>query len=478
MRGRDGISTPVRPTRTPNNARIIELLKEEQATFAERHPRSRALFERGQEHYLYGAPSHWMRRWAGGFPVYVKSASGTALLCVDGFDYVDFCLGDTGGMCGHGVPAITEAVTRRLAAGATFMLPTEDADWVGAELAHRFRLPYWGFTTSATDANRAVIRIARMVTGRNRVLVFNGCYHGSVEEAHVALKDGQLVLRNGIHPNGVDHASVSRVIEFNDVAALESALAPRDVACVLAEPCMTNYGMIEARPGFLAALRQATRRTGTLLVLDETHTISAGPGGYTGRDRLDPDAFVIGKAVGGGIPVGLYGLSDDLANRLWTLVPKVNPATVRQSSHLGFGGTLAGSALQVAAVRAVLSEVLTETNYKRMIALAESLAADARAIVARHGLPWHIAQSGARVETMWAAIPPMNASEVAKSRDGALEALLHIYFLNRGILITPFHSMLLMCPATSARDVARYSEVFASFCRDLMGTESVPAEAS
>jgi NAD(P)-dependent dehydrogenase (short-subunit alcohol dehydrogenase family) len=240
-----------------NHVRIIELLREEQAVFAERHPRSRALFERGQQHFLYGAPSHWMRRWAGGFPVYVDSASGSALHCVDGLDYVDFCLGDTGGMCGHGVSAITDAITRRVASGATFMLPTEDADWVGAELARRFRLPYWGFTTSATEANRAVFRIARMVTGRGRVLVFNGCYHGSVEVAHVALADGRVVLRNGIHPNGVDHASVSRVLEFNDVAALETALAPRDVACVLAEPCMTNYGMIEAQPGFLAALRDA-----------------------------------------------------------------------------------------------------------------------------------------------------------------------------------------------------------------------------
>src|SRR5208337_385030 len=185
------------------------------------------------------------------------------------------------------------------------------------------------------------------------------------------------------------------------------------------------------------------------------------------------DAFVIGKAIGGGIPVGLYGVSRDVAARLWNLVPKVNPATVRQSSHLGFGGTLPGSALQVAAVRAALSAVLTEANFRKMISLAEELAADARAVVARHRLPWHIAQSGARVETMWMARPPVNASEVAKSRDGTLEALLHVYFLNRGILITPFHSMLLMCPATSAADIARYSAVFSSFCRELTSTHDV-----
>src|SRR5574337_432678 len=286
--------------------RVDAMLDREQQLFAQRHPASRAAFEAGQQHYLYGAPSHWMRRWAGGFPLLAREAHGTRVRCADGLDYVDFCLGDTGGMCGHGDPAITAAVAAQLARGTTLMLPTDDAAWVGAELARRFGLPYWGFTTSASDANRAAIRIARMVTGRERVLVFNGCYHGSVEEAHVALGDhGEVVLRNGIHPNAVDHARVSRVIEFNDVAALEAALAPGDVACVLAEPFMTNYGMIAPQPGFLDALRELTRRAGTLWIVDETHTLSNGPGGYTALHRLEPDFFVVGKAVGGGIPVGL-----------------------------------------------------------------------------------------------------------------------------------------------------------------------------
>src|SRR5574337_849944 len=291
--------------------RVDAMLDREQQLFAQRHPASRAAFEAGQQHYLYGAPSHWMRRWAGGFPLLAREAHGTRVRCADGLDYVDFCLGDTGGMCGHGDPAIAAAVAAQLARGTTLMLPTDDAAWVGAELARRFGLPYWGFTTSASDANRAAIRIARMVTGRERVLVFNGCYHGSVEEAHVALGDhGEVVLRNGIHPNAVDHARVSRVIEFNDVAALEAAPAPGDV----------------------------TRRTGTLWIVDETHTLSNGPGGCTALHRLEPDFFVVGKAVGGGIPVGLYGASEAVAQRLWALVPKVNPARVRQSAHLGFGG--------------------------------------------------------------------------------------------------------------------------------------------
>lgn len=449
------------------NRDLSALLTREQEEFLDRHPRSKALFNSGQRHYLYGTPSHWMRRWAGGFPLYVQRASGTRVHCVDGLDYVDFCLGDTGGMCGHAVASVTSAIAAQLAKGATFMLPTEDAEWVGEELSRRFRLPYWGFTTSASDANRAAIRIARMVTDRARVLVFNGCYHGSVEEAHVALDHGQMTLRNGIHPNAVNHSLVSRVVEFNDVEALQTALAPQDVACVLTEPCMTNYGMIEAKPGFMKTVRDATRRAGTLLIIDETHTISAGPGGYTARDGLDPDIFVIGKAIGGGIPVGLYGTAAHLTKDLWRQVPKVNPARVRQSSHLGFGGTLAGSALQVAAVRAVLSDVLTERNFERMIALAGQLAEGAREIVHHFGLRWHIAQSGARVETMWSPKPPINAMDVTRTRDPILESLMHVYFLNRGVIITPFHCMLLMCPATQESDVAQYLSVFSEFCREI-----------
>ena len=448
-------------------AALQPMLAAEQALFAQTHPRSRAAFDAGQAHYLYGTPSHWMRRWAGGFPPAVKRAHGAHLECVDGHDYVDFCLGDSGGMCGHGHPAITAAVAAQLARGATFMLPSEDAAWVGAELARRFGLPYWGFTTSASDANRAAIRIARMVTGRDKVLVFDGCYHGSVEEAHVALQDGRVVMRNGIHPNAVDHARVSKVIAFNDVPALEAALAPGDVACVLAEPFMTNYGMIAPQPGFLDALRDLTRRSGTLLVIDETHTFSEGPGGYTGRHGLVPDFLAVGKSVGGGVPVGLYGVGREVAERLWALVPKVNPAAVRQSAHLGFGGTLAGSALQVAAVRAVLEQVLTEAAFEHMIAVAGDLAARMRAVVARHGLPWHVAQIGARVETMFAPAAPRDAAEVARGRDGVLESLLHVYFMNRGVLITPFHSMLLMCPATTRADAGRYVEVLELFCAAL-----------
>jgi glutamate-1-semialdehyde 2,1-aminomutase len=451
-----------------NPAGLAAWLAREQHEFSERRPGSRALYAAGERHYLYGAPLHWMRRWAGGFPLYAARASGAHVWCVDGFEYVDLCLGDTGAMAGHAAPEVTAAVSAQLQRGATMMLPTEEAAWVGEELTRRFGLPYWGFTTSASDANRAAVRIARLITGRERVLVFNGCYHGSVEEAHVGLADGRMVMRSGVHPNAIDHQRVSRVVEFNDLPALEAALRGRDVALVLAEPCMTNYGMIEAQPGFLAALRELTRRTGTLLLYDETHTWSAGPGGYTGRDHLDPDIFTIGKAIGGGVPVGLYGVSAEVAARLWEHAPRESARPgVRQSSHLGFGGTLAGSALQVAAVRAVLAQVLTPESFARMIGLATGLATRARSVVRDCGLPWFIAQSGARVETLLTPQAPRNASELARRRDSAVETLLHLYMLNRGVLITPFHSMLLTCPATAAADVERYLSAFDGLCRQL-----------
>ncbi|MDX8538820.1 MULTISPECIES: transaminase [Mesorhizobium] len=439
-----------------------DLLDREQQRFLETHPRSAAAWEEGKRHFLYGGPSHWMRRWAGGFPVYAASASGAHIRDIDGHDYVDFALGDTGGMCGHAPEAVTRAALRQLQNGTTMMLPTEDSLWVGAELTRRFGLPYWTLTTSATDANRGAIRIARMITGRDKVLVFSGCYHGGVEEAHVEIRDGRVGMRNMIHPNGVDHSAVSRVVEFNDIAALEEALSAGDVACVLTEPLMTNFGMIPVADGFHAALREITRRTGTVLIIDETHTISSGPGGCTAQHGLEPDMLVAGKAIAGGIPAGVFGVSREIAERLWAIVPMVNPR-VRQSAHLGIGGTLAGNALTVATMRAVLEEVLTPANFEKMIANASRLAEAARGIISANKLPWHVTQIGARAEIMFMPAPPRNGADVIAGRRGDLETLLHAFYMNEGILVTPFHTMFLMCPATSPSDVDRHTHVFTRF---------------
>jgi glutamate-1-semialdehyde 2,1-aminomutase len=445
------------------NGPVVErLIADEQADFAATHPKSQALYAAGQHHYLYGAPSHWMRRWAGGFPIYLAHAEGSRITDVDGHDYVDLCLGDSGGMCGHGNCVIAEAVAKQMRAGATAMLPTEQSLWLGTELQRRFGLPYWGLTTSASDANRATIRIARMLTGRPKILVFNGCYHGSVEEAHVALRDGSMVLRNNINPNGLDHRTISKVIEFNDTDQLRDALAPGDVAAVLAEPFMTNYGMIPPAAGFHDALRRLTRETGTLLIIDETHTFSSGPGGYVAAHGLEPDLLTLGKAIAGGVPGAVYGTSAEVAERLWQIVPRVNPV-IRQSAHLGFGGTLAGGALAVAAMSAVLAQVLTQRAFAHMHRLAGRLADGVREAIAKHRLPWHVTQIGGRVEYMFSAQVPRNATEAALARHGGLETLLHVFFLNRGVLLTPFHNMVLMCPASTEDDVARHTAMFGAF---------------
>ncbi|MCG2626195.1 transaminase [Bradyrhizobium sp. WYCCWR 13023] len=446
----------------PRAAALDRLIDAEQARFLRLHPRSAAAWREGRCHFLYGAPSHWMRRWAGGFPVYVDAAAGAHVRDIDGSDYVDFCLGDTGAMCGHAPEAVTRAVTQQIARGATMMLPTEDSLWVGAELSRRFGSRYWTLTTSATDANRAAIRIARMITGRSKVLVFSGCYHGGVDEAHVEIRDGQIGLRNMIHPNAVDHDAVTRIVEFNDVTALEVALAHEDVACVLTEPVMTNFGMIPVEEGFHRALRELTRRTRTVLIIDETHTLSCGPGGYTALHGLAPDILVAGKAIAGGIPAGIFGLDQAIAERLWQIVPPVNPRQ-RQSAHLGFGGTLAGGALAVAAMRAVLEEVLTAPAYAGMIGHAKHLAAHVGGVIARAKLAWHVTQIGARIEIMFMPKAPRNGADVIAGRRPDLETLMHAFYMNEGILITPFHGMLLTCPATSAADVERHGDVFERF---------------
>ncbi|HET9614425.1 MAG TPA: transaminase, partial [Candidatus Limnocylindrales bacterium] len=394
-------------------------------------------------------------RWAGPWPPFVERASGAHLTCIDGHDYVDFCLGDTGAMAGHSPAPTVAAVRRQLARGITHMLPTEDALAASAELGRRFGLPLWQFTITATDANRFVIRLARHLTGRSKVVVHDHCYHGSVDETF-ATRDasGAVVASPGSIGPPVDPAETTRVVQFNDVDDLERALADRDVAAVLIEPALTNVGIVLPEPGYLAAVRELTRRTGTLLVIDETHTICAGPGGMTGRDGLEPDLLVIGKTIGGGIPAGAYGMTDEVASALAGRIAR------DESDIGGIGGTLAGYALSLAAIRATLEEVLTADAFARMIPLAERWASGTSAAIARHGAPWHVTRLGARAEYHFVARPPRTGAEQAAHLDPELERFLHLWAMNRGILMTPFHNMALMSPATTEADVDRHTAVF------------------
>ncbi len=284
--------------------RIHELTERERERFAASHPRSRELHERAGASLLSGVPMNWMTRWPGDFPVFVERAEGAELVDVDANVYADLCLGDTGAMTGHSPPATTAAVNDRLARGITAMLPTEDAAAVGEEMQRRFGLRHWQFTLSATDANRFVVRIAREITGRSKILVHNHCYHGTVDETVADLAEGRVAAREGSFGPPVDPAQTTRVVEINDLETLERELAHGDVACVLVEPALTNIGIVAAEAGYHEGLRELTRDAGSLLVIDETHTLCCGPGGYTRVHGLDPDLLTIGKAIGGGIPVG------------------------------------------------------------------------------------------------------------------------------------------------------------------------------
>jgi glutamate-1-semialdehyde 2,1-aminomutase len=395
---------------------------------------------------------HWMQQWPGTYPIYVSHASGAHLTDVDGHEYVDFALGDTGAMFGHANPALVEAISAQLRHGATMMLPTEDSVWVGEELTRRFGLPYWQVTTSATDANRFIIRLCRMVSGKDKIVTFNWNYHGSVDETQVELDAaGSMLPRSGVHPNAMHHEQTTRLVEFNDVEALEEALAHGDVACVLTEPVLTNIGMVPPEPGYHDALRRLTRTYDVALVMDETHTISTGPGGYTRAHGLDPDFFVLGKSIAGGVPVAVWGTSREFAERIWAVLPHFKPGEA--INHFGFGGTLAGSALQMAAIRATLATVMTAQNYVHMISLAARLERGMSQILERYALPWHVTRIGARVEYLFRRRPPRTGGEAHHARHPLLEAFIHLYLLNRGVLLTPFHNMALMCPFTTAEDV-------------------------
>ena len=436
-------------------AALDALLARELERFEREHPRSRELALEARESLLSGVPMPWMVRWPGGFPVFADEAHGARFRDVDGHEYVDFCLGDTAAMTGHSPEPTVRALAEQGARGITLMLPSEDALWVGRELTRRFGLARWQFALTATDANRFAIRLARQLTGRTKILVFNWCYHGSVDETFVALDGGEVIAREGNVGAPVPLAETTRVVEWNDGDALRRELAHGDVACVLAEPALTNIGIVLPEPGFHDALREATRETGTLLIIDETHTICAGAGGYTAAYGLEPDVLTIGKPIAGGVPAAAYGFSAEVADRLEALLPDDETADVG-----GIGGTVAANVLSLAVTRATLAEVLTDEAFERMIALGELFEAGVADVIERHRLPWHVTRLGCRVEYLFRAERPRNGSEAAAGGNPELDRLIHLYALNRGILLTPFHNMALMSPATTEADVDLHTRVF------------------
>ena len=444
--------------------RLTSLMRAEIARFEQERPRSRELFDKATHRMPDGVPMLWMAKWPGPWPVYVDYAQGAHFTCVDGMDHVDLCLGDTGAMVGHSPKPTVDALSAQLAKGITTMLPTEDAEIAAGMLAERFGVPMWQFTLTATDANRAMIRYCRAVTGKKKVLVMDYCYHGSVDETFATLdENGAVVERRGNIGAPVPPSETTVVVPFNDVPALEAAFATGEIACVLVEPAMTNIGIVLPEPGWHDALRELATRHGAVLIIDETHTLCAGPGGMTQRDGLRPDAVVVGKTIAGGIPAGAYGMTQELGDK------------VRSSLHLedidvgGVGGTLAGNALSLVGIRATLGEVLTPESYPAMIDQATRWTQGVSQALEDWNVPWQVTQLGTRAEYSFLPHAPHDGGEAAHADDFALQQYLHLHALNRGILMTPFHNMALMSPATSSQDVDAHTAHFREAVESLFG---------
>ncbi|MDY0882512.1 aspartate aminotransferase family protein [Dongia soli] len=427
--------------------KVTAMIRRESDHYTQRNPTSQRFAREAASHWHNGVPMHWMLDWSTPFPLFVADASGSTLTDVDGHKYDDFCLGDTGSMFGHSPAPVAAAIAEQARHGLTYMLPTEDVVEVGKLLTAKFGLPYWQVATTATDANRFVIRWCRGITKRNKILVFHGCYHGSCDDTFVRLKDGKPIHRPGLIGQVYDLTTHTKVVEFNDLPALETALKDRDVACVITEPALTNIGMVLPQPGYLEGLRQLTRKYGTLLVIDETHTISTGYGGYTRTHRLEPDFLTIGKPIAGGIPCSVYGCTAEMAAKM------KEAETASGPGYSGMGTTLSANAMALKAMRANLEQVMTLAAYEHMLPLSERLARGIEAEIRKRNVPWHVSNVGARAEFVCAPERPRNGTEAQAAMHHKVELAIHLYLLNRGIIIAPFHNMTLVCPATTAAQV-------------------------
>jgi glutamate-1-semialdehyde 2,1-aminomutase len=446
-----------------NRERLKALHQREMERFNSRTPKSAALFEKAKEVMPGGVPMSGMSKWPGKYPLFVESAKGTHFIDVDGNEYIDLCLGDTGSMTGHSPKPTVDAISDQLSKGMTAMLPTDDAVAVSSELARRFGLPLWQFTVSATDANRHAIRYSRLITGKQKVIVIDRCYHGSVDETFATLdSSGNTVMREGNIGAPVALDLTTRVVEFNDLGAMEDALKRGDVAAILMEPAMTNVGIVLPDDGYLVAVGELARRYEAVWIIDETHTISVGPGGMTADLGLKPDILTIGKAIGGGLPTGTFGMTHEIASQ----IAKKTEREVIDTG--GIGGTLAGNALSLAAMKATLTQVLTDENFIKMIELGNLWCDGVEAAITEFNLPWHVNRLGARGEYLFQKSAPKTGGEAARAGDFELEQYIHLRLLNDGILLTPFHNMALMSPYTSRSDVEAHTAAFRAMCQELV----------
>jgi glutamate-1-semialdehyde 2,1-aminomutase len=447
-----------------NRSNLTALRKIEDQRFLETHKKSGELFAVAKDSMPNGVPMSWMSKWPGAYPVFVEEAKGASFVDVDGNTYIDFCLGDTGSMTGHSPDATVSAIREQVGRGLSAMLPTKDAAVVSTELAKRFGVELWQFTVSATDANRHVIRYARLITKKSKIIVIDRCYHGSVDETFATLdSSGKTVSREGNIGAPIELDKTTRVVPFNDLDAMKKALQKNDVAAILMEPAMTNVGIVLPLDGYLKAVEKLAKEFGAKLIIDETHTISVGPGGMTAQLGLQPDFLTIGKAIGGGFPTGAFGMSAEIAQAIKSQVE------LEVIDTGGVGGTLAANALSLAAMRATITKVLTEENFEKMIKLGTRWADGVEKVIEKYKLPWSVNRLGARAEYMFSAKSPKTGREAADAGDFELEQYIHLRMLNDGFLITPFHNMALISPDTTAADVDAHTQAFDKMCGELIG---------
>ena len=438
------------------------LLVSERAKYLKLHPKSAELSAKANKHFLYGVPMHWMNDWGTPVPLFINHAEGAHFTCADGIDYTDFCLGDTGAMFGHSPAPVAKAIAAQASRGYTAMLPSTLAPDVGETLSDFFGLDYWQLATTATDANRFVLRWARAVTGRSKLLVFDGCYHGTIDDTEIDVVNGKTVNRASLLGQVYDLGLHTVAVPFNDLAAVEHELAKGDVAVLLTEPALTNCGMVLPHAGFIESLRALTTKYGTLFTLDETHTISTARGGWAKANQVTPDFLVVGKPIAGGLPAAAYGFSEAMAARMKAAKDNA-PA-----GHSGIGTTLSGNMMTLAAINATLRDTATDAAYQHMLALAAKLETQLNTAIKTYDLPWSISRMGARLELQFCAKPPNNAAEARAAQNDTIESAIHLYLLNRGILLTPFHNMMLICPATTEADIAKLVLVFNEFLKNLL----------
>jgi glutamate-1-semialdehyde 2,1-aminomutase len=442
-----------------NNAK--KMLLTERQSFLQLHPRSAELSKSASQHFLYGVPMHWMGDWGTPVPLFVERANGAHFTCTDGIEYTDFCLGDTGAMFGHSPPAVANAIKNQAEKGFTTMLPSVLATNTGEALEACFNLPFWQLATTATDANRFVLRWARAVTQRKKLLVFDGCYHGTVDDTMVDVINSKTINRASLLGQVYDLALHTVAVPFNDLAAVENALKTNEFAALLTEPALTNCGMVLPEDGFIEGLRALCTKYNTLLILDETHTISTAHGGWAKAHNITPDFLVVGKPIAGGLPAAAYGFSAEMTARMQAA------KDAAQSGHSGIGTTLSGNMMTLAAIHATLTETATEAAYKHILNLAAKLEVQLTASINAHKLPWNVTRLGARLELQFCTTSPKNAEQAREAQNDAIESAIHLYLLNRGALLTPFHNMMLICPATTEADLNKLVQVFNACLKEL-----------